>query len=130
MKGLFSGEMECYRSVIKFIADPQTAKVSKGHLLRGKAPAPRLTGFTPVWGDPDGFPAILLAMWPQLHSEIRGNRHRMGQGCREEKEWHKEIRGIERKSTSSSQVPQVCLHSTNSQACIKARGPFFEETKL
>ena len=101
--------MECYRSVIKFIADPQTAKVSKGHLLRGKAPAPRLTGFTPVWGDPDGLPAILLAMWPQLHSEIRG---------------------IERKSTSSSQVPQVCLHSTNSQACIKARGPFFEETKL
>ena len=84
--------MECYRSVIKFIADPQTAKVSKGHLLRGKAPAPRLTGFTPVWGDPDGLPAILLAMWPQLHSEIRGNRHRMGQGCREEKERHKEIR--------------------------------------
>lgn len=48
------------------------------------------------------FQSILLAMWPQLHYEIRGIGHRMRQGCREEKEWHKEIRGIERKSTSST----------------------------
>ena len=48
------------------------------------------------------FQSILLAMWPQLHYEIRGIGHSMRQGCREEKEWHKEIRGIERKSTSST----------------------------
>ena len=76
------------------------------------------------------FQSILLAEWPQLHSEIRGIRHGMGQGWREEKERHKEIRGIERKSTSSPQVPQFCLHSTNIQACIKAGGSFFEETEL
>lgn len=76
------------------------------------------------------FQSVLLAVWPQLHSEIRGIRHRMGQGWREGKEWHKEIRGIERMSTSSTQVPQVGLHSTNSQACIQAGGSFFEETEL
>lgn len=73
------------------------------------------------------FQSILLAMWPQLHSETRGIGHRMRQGCREEKEWHKEIRGIER---SLHPLPSgLPPDSTNSQACIKAGGSFFEETK-
>ena len=65
-------------AVIKFITDSQTGKMSKGHLLRGKAP--QLTGFKPVWGDPNGFPVYPLSrvaaapLWNQRHQAQNGAR--------------------------------------------------------
>lgn len=59
-KGLFSGEMESYTlwSILW-----QTLKLEKCQRSpsKGKAPAPQLTGFKPVWRDPDGLPVYPLS---------------------------------------------------------------------